>query len=441
MPGLFDSLPEERPGGGRQVLTVSQLNALAREVLEERIGAVWVEGEISNLKRYPSGHTYFTLKDEAAQVGAVLFRGSSAALRFRPEDGLKVVARGRISLYEPRGAFQVIVETLEPAGLGALQLAFEQLKRRLLAEGLFDPARKRPLPALPRRIGVVASIAGAALRDILKVLERRFANLEVVIAPSRVQGAGAAGEIAAAIRDLNRLGGVDVLIVARGGGSIEDLWAFNEEEVARAIAASSVPVVSAIGHEVDVTIADLVADLRAPTPSAAAEMVVRSRQEWTAHVAGLRARLASAAEILARDAAQRVDDRQGGLFDALERRIAAARHRVAILAERMSPRRLTERIASRRDALAGRLRLLQGAAGSVVQRRRQTLLAASSGLDALSPLAVLGRGYAICFAAPAGAVVKDAASVAPGDAVRVRLHRGVLGCAVTEVEHGGRKEE
>ena len=233
MRGLFDpppgragsgsGAPTGRPREDRRVLTVSELNALTQEMLEETFSSVWVEGEISNLRRYPSGHTYFTLKDADAQVSAVLFRGASQSLPFRPEDGLKILARGTVSLYVPRGTFQIIVETMEPAGLGALQLAFEQLKARLLEEGLFDPARKRPLPLLPRRIGIVSSTAGAALRDILKVLSRRFANLEVVIAPSRVQGEGASLEIVEALRSLNRLGGIDVIIVARGGGSLEDL--------------------------------------------------------------------------------------------------------------------------------------------------------------------------------------------------------------------------
>ncbi len=305
MRGLFDEPRPETPGEGgdrpprekRRVYTVSELNALAQAILEESFPSVWVEGEISNLRKYPSGHTYFTLKDEAAQIAAVLFRGASQSLPFRPEDGLKVLARGRISLYEARGAFQLIVDALEPAGLGALQLAFEQLKARLLAEGLFDSARKRPLPLLPRRIGIVASLQGAALRDILKVLARRFANLEVVLAPSRVQGEGASLEIVESIRMLNHLGGIDVLILARGGGSIEDLWPFNEERVARAIAASGVPVVSAVGHEVDTTIADLVADLRAPTPSAAAEMVVQSKEELADRIGALRGRLVAAARL------------------------------------------------------------------------------------------------------------------------------------------------
>jgi exodeoxyribonuclease VII large subunit len=465
MPGRSEPAPAAgHPRPERVVLTVSELNALARDLLETAFPVVWVEGEISNLKRYPSGHVYFTLKDTTAQVSAVLFRGQAAGLRFRPEDGLLVVARGRVSLYEARGSYQVLVEALVPAGLGALQLAFEQLKAKLLAEGLFDPARKRPLPMLPRRIGVVASIAGAAVRDIVRVLERRFANLEVVIAPSRVQGEGAAREIVGAIDLLNRLGGVDVLILARGGGSVEDLWAFNEENVARAIAASGVPVVSAVGHEVDVTIADLVADLRAPTPSAAAEMVIASRGELAGRLVALRARLVSAAGRRLADArhrladrgawralhlvrgrfretAQRLDELAAGLHLALQGRVGGWRHRVEILAGRLSPPRLRERLAARREALTGLRRLLQGAAGAALQRRRQRLAAAGSGLEALSPLAVLGRGYAICFHGPGErAILKDAATVAPGDAVRVRLHRGSLGCAVTEVEHGGGEE-
>jgi exodeoxyribonuclease VII large subunit len=473
MRSLFDLPLEEKPERAgktpdprerRRVLTVSELNALAQGVLEEAFPSVWVEGEISNLRRYPSGHTYFTLKDEAAQISSVLFRGAVASLPFRPEDGLKVLARGRISLYEPRGAFQIIVDALEPAGLGALQLAFEQLKTRLLAEGLFDAARKRPLPLLPRRIGIVASPAGAALRDILKVLSRRFANLEVVIAPSRVQGEGASLEIVEAIRMLNRLGGVDVLILARGGGSIEDLWAFNEERVARAIAASVVPVVSAVGHEVDVTIADLVADLRAPTPSAAAEMVVRSKEELAERIAAMRQRLIPAMRLrlsgasddleaagsararLAvrdrlRDLALRLDDLTGRLATRLLRTTTEARHRVAILRECMTPGRLAGRLLLRRAAAESLEKLLDASIASRLQRARDQSAAYAERLHALSPLAVLGRGYAICRLQGAEVILKDSAAVRPGDAVDILLHRGSLGCAVTEVRTNGEHEE
>jgi len=446
------------------VLTVSELNALAQEVLEGTFPSIWVEGEISNLRRYPSGHTYFTLKDEGAQIAAVLFRGAIQSLAFRPEDGLKVLARGRISLYETRGTFQIIVDALEPAGLGALQLAFEQLKARLLAEGLFEAARKRPLPLLPRRIGIVASPAGAALRDILKVLSRRFANLEVVVAPSRVQGEGASLEIVEAIRMLNRLGDVDVLILARGGGSLEDLWPFNEERVARAIAGSRVPVVSAVGHEVDVTIADLVADLRAPTPSAAAEMVVRSKREMAERIGALRARVVSAMRLRVsaagddleeagsararqavrdrlRDLALRLDDLTARLGTRLHRVSTEARHRLAILHERMTPGRLAARLQLRRAAAFSSERMLQSTIAARLQRGRDQTAGYAERLQALSPLAVLSRGYAICRLQGTGAILKESAAVRTGDVVSVLLHRGSLGCAVTEVRANGKREE
>ncbi len=467
MPTLFDPSGggrrgraralEPEPPGDRTVLTVSELNALARGLLEEALPSVWVEGEISNLRRYPSGHTYFTLKDAASQIAAVLFRGSAPALRFRPEDGLKVLARGRVTLYEPRGTYQIIVEAMEPAGLGALQLAFEQLKSRLQAEGLFDPSRKRPIPALPRRIGIVTSPSGAAIRDILRVLSRRFANLEVVVAPARVQGPEAAGEIVEGIRALNRLGGIDVLIVTRGGGSLEDLWPFNEEIVARAIVASRVPVISAVGHEIDVTIADLVADLRAPTPSAAAEMVVRSKQELAERIAALRARLLAGARLLVgrrrrdlealgtdrafdsvrsrlRDAMLRLDDAGLRLRDRLDRQALDGRHRLDVLRGRMAPGRLAERLTGRRARAEAGARLLGAAMEGRLRRGRDRVGAFSERLVALSPLAVLARGYAICRHAASGAILKEAAAARPGDAVEVRLHRGRLGCEVTEVQ-------
>jgi len=462
---LFDpAAPVPSPQSRRQVLTVSELNAIARNALESTFPGVWVEGEISNFKRAPSGHLYFTLKDSAAQIGAVLFRSQAAALRFRVEDGLKVQAFGRVSLYEARGTYQIVVDRLEPAGLGALQLAFEQLKTRLQSEGLFDPARKRPLPALPRRIGIVASPGGAALRDILRVLERRFASLDVVIAPSRVQGEGAAGEIVEAIRRLNQAGGIDLLVLARGGGSIEDLWAFNEEIVARAIVASEVPVVSAVGHEVDVTIADLVADLRAPTPSAAAEMIVRSRAEFLETIGALRRRLGGAALLAVtrrrhrleaagaaralemvrgrwREAALRLDERSARLRGSAARHAAVARHALQILAERMTPRRLAERVTARRQRLADLRRMVATAIATRLLGAHSASARAGARLDALSPLAVLGRGYAICRAVATGTILKDAAAVDPGETVRVRLHRGGLLCTVTEVVDGGRAED
>ena len=275
----------------RKILTVSRLTALIRGLLEENFERVWVEGEISNLAMPVSGHLYFTLKDAGAQLRCVMFRASARALKFKPKDGMGLVVRGRVSLFEPRGEYQLIVEYLEPQGIGALQLAFAQLKERLAREGLFGEDHKRPIPRLPQRIGVVTSVTGAAIHDILNVLERRFANVEVLIYPVKVQGEGAANEIAQAIKDFNRYGNIDVMIVGRGGGSMEDLWPFNEEVVARAIYHSRIPVISAVGHEVDYTIADFVADLRAPTPSAAAELVVKSKTELTAGLDTLSHRL------------------------------------------------------------------------------------------------------------------------------------------------------
>ncbi|HWP99936.1 MAG TPA: exodeoxyribonuclease VII large subunit, partial [Vicinamibacterales bacterium] len=297
---LFD-LPfeeaDERPAPvvERRIYTVAELTREIGELLERRYLDVWVEGEISNCRAWNTGHLYFTLKDETAQIRAVMFRSAVRYLRFTPEDGLHVVARGRVAVYDPKGEYQLVCEHLEPKGYGARQVAFEQLKRRLQAEGLFDAARKRPLPTLPRRIGIVTSLDGAAIRDMLKVLRRRYPNLHIVIRPTRVQGEGAAAEIARALADMGRFGGVDVIIVGRGGGSAEDLWAFNEEAVARSIAAAPVPVISAVGHEIDVTIADFVADVRAPTPSAAAEMVVARKDEYCARIDRLAERLRAAA--------------------------------------------------------------------------------------------------------------------------------------------------
>ena len=262
-----------------KVVSVSDITRQIKQSLEQRFGRVWVQGEVSNFKRHTSGHLYFTLKDEGAQISATMWRSRAANLLFVPEDGMKVIARGGITVYPPRGNYQIDVEQLTPVGIGELQIAFERLKRKLAAEGLFDESRKRPLPKFPERIGVITSETGAALQDIRTVLARRFSAVELILIPVRVQGAGASDEISGALREMNRYGKVDVIIVGRGGGSLEDLWAFNEEIVARAIAASRIPVVSAVGHEIDFTIADFVADLRAPTPSAAAEMVVPDRAE------------------------------------------------------------------------------------------------------------------------------------------------------------------
>ena len=275
----------------RTVLTVTDLTANIRGILENAYSEVWVEAEISNCRLWNTGHLYFTLKDPGAQIKAVMFKSDVRSLKFKPEDGLHVIVRGRISVYEPKGEYQIVCERMEPHGLGALQLAFDQLKRRLQAEGLFDASRKRALPSLPRKIGIVTSLDGAAIRDIIKVLGRRYPNAHLVIRPARVQGEGAAADVARGIRDIVRVAGIDVVIVGRGGGSVEDLWAFNDEAVARAIAASPVPIISAVGHEVDFTIADFAADVRAPTPSAAAEIVVARKEDFCNHIERLSQRL------------------------------------------------------------------------------------------------------------------------------------------------------
>ena len=443
------------PGGTRKIWTVSELNRAAGELLEEAFPRVWVEGEISNWKVYGSGHAYFSLKDDGGQIAAVLFRASAKNFRFEPRDGLAVLAAGRVSLYTQRGQYQLIVDELEPRGKGALQLAFEQLKEKLQKEGLFDDARKRPLPALPRTVGVVTSPTGAVIRDILNVLGRRFANVRVLLNPVRVQGEGAAAEIAAAIGELNRRGDVDVLIVGRGGGSTEDLWAFNEEVVARAIAGSAIPVISAVGHETDFTIADFVADLRAPTPSAAAELVVESKAALEARIETLARQLRSAfgarlqrarhrLDALAvhrmisdgrrrlRDLAQEIDGLEGALQRAGAEKWATRRRSLERLADalaHLSPRARWAVLGGRLANADGRL---QSAAERSIVARRNRVAALAGTLDALSPLGVLGRGYSICRLLPGLEIVKDAAAVSAGGEVEVLLHRGRLWCTVKE---------
>ena len=439
----------------RRVLTVSELTGRIRTLLEDTFAEVWVEGELSNCKLWNTGHLYFTLKDRGAQIKGVMFRSAYRYLRFTPEDGLRVVARGRVSLYDPKGEYQIVCEHLEPEGLGALQLAFDQLKQRLAAEGLFDARRKRPLPSLPRKIGVVTSLDGAAIRDIIKVLRRRYANAHVIIRPVRVQGEGAALEIARGLSAIAKVKGVDVVIVGRGGGSIEDLWAFNEEVSARAIAGSPVPIISAVGHETDVTIADFVADLRAPTPSAAAEMVVARKDEFVSRIEQLASRLNGSM----RARIHRVESR----LRTLEARsgVSGARGRLAMRARQAGElthelrRAMRARLAARERAyqtlrlaletfdlrrrLAGlRTRLVagDGRLASVRDRRRHALDArlgaAVARLESLSPLAVLARGYAVCWNGDRTEVIRDASRVAIGDRVTVTVERGELGCEVKE---------
>ena len=390
------------------MLTVSRLATLLKEVLEDNFAQVLVEGEISNFSVPASGHFYFSLKDESAQLRAVMFRTQARRLPFRPENGMRVILSGRVSLYSQRGEVQLIAETLEPRGVGSLQVAFEQLKSKLAGEGLFAEARKRPLPTFPRTVGVVTSATGAAIHDIVNVLRRRGAGLRVVLRPVRVQGDGAAAEIAEAIADHNRLKAADVLIVGRGGGSLEDLWAFNEEVVARAIHASAIPVISAVGHEVDFTIADFVADLRAPTPSAAAELVARSRLELEGHLDHLSQRLAG--QMQGRLAL--LDERLLGLT----RRLRSPRQQLLLWQQRHADlvRRLDRSMARRQQETEGRLATLAGR------------------LDLLSPLRTLERGYAIAFAEKTGKAVLDAGTLARGDRLQLRFARGRASATVEE---------
>ena len=445
----------EPPAPTRQIWTVSELTAEIRNLLESEFVEVWVEGEISNCRVWNTGHCYFTLKDAGAQLKAVMFRSAFRLLRFKPEDGLHVVARGRISVYDPKGEYQIVCEHMEPHGLGALQLAFDQLKRRLQAEGLFEAARKRPLPVLPRRIGVVTSLDGAAIRDIIKVLERRYPNVHLVIRPSRVQGEGAAADVARGLRAIGRVPGVDVVIVGRGGGSIEDLWAFNEEVVARAIAACPVPVISAVGHEVDVTIADFVADVRAPTPSAAAEIVVARKDEVCQRIDHLGGRLRAAARHRVQRLGLRLHSLQTRPGFALwparlalrGRHTAELAHELGRTARALMARRQRQYQALRltletfdlRRRLGGvRTRLVRAdsslkAAAVGVRHRAVLRLQASVGrLETLSPLAVLGRGYAVCWDETRTTIIRDAGSVEIGQAVRVTLHKGELECRVDD---------
>jgi len=442
----------------RHVLSVSELTANLRELLETRFSEVWVEGELSNSKVWTTGHLYFTLKDGGAQIKGVMFRSALRYLKFKPEDGLHVVVRGRISVYDPKGEYQIVGEHMEPHGYGPLQLAFEQLKKKLSAEGLFDAARKRPLPALPRRIGLVTSIDGAALRDIIRVLQRRYPNAHLVIAPSRVQGEDAAGEIVRALRQITRIDGVDVVIVGRGGGSLEDLWAFNEEKVARAIAASRVPVISAVGHETDFTIADFVADLRAPTPSAAAELVVGRKEEFCAHIDHLSDRLAASI----RGRVNRLESRLNGLiarpgFAGQRGRLAmrarhtaelglALHHAVAASMARRSRhhdglRRALQqydprhRLGAVRTNLVTREGRLQKSVIRHMHAADSRFRSLTARLDGLSPLAVLARGYAVCWDDGRTRIVRDVETVTEGDRVRVTLARGELRCSVTD-KHG-----
>ena len=440
----------------RAVLTVSDVSERIKIVLEDTFFDIWVEGELSNLRLPSSGHMYLTLKDERSQLRAVLFKMQRRYLRFDPKDGMSVIARGRIALYEPRGEYQLVIDYMEPKGVGALQIAFEQLKARLAQAGFFDPARKRPLPALPRAIGVVTSPSGAAIHDMLQILRRRFANLQVCLYPVRVQGDGAAAEIARGVEALNRYPGIDVIIVARGGGSLEDLWAFNEETVARAIYASAIPVISAIGHEIDYTIADFVADVRAPTPSAAAELVIRHKAELNAELRvaaqrleravslrldALRARLDACRQrrVLKdpwaplRTLEQRLDELSARLVRAIRTQVRLSQEgleRCEAAITHLSPR---PRVGLGRERLTAIERRLIAAQAGGVRREREGLERLTATLQALSPLAVLARGYSICRHQSDGQVIREAHAVTPGMPLAITLWQGSLQCTVDAV--------
>jgi len=440
----------------REIFTISRLNRQARALLEQGLGSVWLEGEISNLSRPASGHWYFSLKDEAAQVRCAMFRQRNLLVRFQVRDGSHVLARGRVSLYEARGEFQVVIEHLEEAGEGLLRRRFEDLKQKLLSEGLFDARHKKPLPRLPRRIGVITSPTGAAIRDILHVLRRRFPAVPVLVYPVAVQGEAAAREITQALRLAAARSECDVLILARGGGSLEDLMAFNDETVARAVFSCPIPIVCGVGHEVDVTIADFVADERAPTPSGAAERVVPDRAEWlrtidttekrVIHAArrrlqelcvllhGREQRLARAHPgIRLRQHAQRLDELDGRLSLAVRARLERTRARLGASSSLLLRASPALRVAALRIRLESARRALAGAArGSAAEARRRFELAART-LHAVSPLATLDRGYAI-VSDPAGHVLQDAALLSVGDRIETRLARGRFSANVVAIE-------
>ena len=396
--------------GSQTILTVSELNRIVKGTLEKELNPFWVVGEISNFRVPPSGHFYFTLKDDNSQLAAVAFRSRVQGLSFQPENGMEVLCFGRISLYPVRGDLQLYVEAIEPRGQGALYLAFEQLKKRLWEEGLFDEERKRPLPVLPRSIGIVTSLRGAALRDMLRILGDRFPHRRVVVRPVKVQGEGAALEIAEGIKEIAEFGEVEVLIVGRGGGSLEDLWAFNEEAVARAIFAAPVPIISAVGHEVDYTIADFVADHRAPTPTAAAEMVVPRKSELVAQIVGLEARQ----------------------LRALRGDLSVRRERWERLARRLvdPTRRLRENQVRLDDLSLSLVRRFQ----NTLDRFKDRLAPVAGRLGSLSPLAVLERGYSIATKMPNGPIVKDSALLKSGDLLRITFARGRSLCKVEKSE-------
>jgi exodeoxyribonuclease VII large subunit len=448
----FQATPLER-----KIWRVAEIVSNVRTQLERNYADIWVEGEISNFRPADSGHLYFTLKDGEAQLRIVMFRMQARLLRFRPENGMAIVARGRVTMYEARGELQLQAEYLEPQGAGALQVAFEQLKAKLAAEGLFAAERKKPIPSLPRKIGVVTSPKGAAIQDILNILRRRHESVHVLIYPAQVQGEAAAGEVASGVRYFSKSKSVDVIIVARGGGSVEDLWAFNDETLARTIAASEIPVISAVGHETDFTICDFVADLRAPTPSAAAEIAIRSKQELGERVMNLRLRAARAMRyqlLASRNAltalaqqgtfarmrdlisrrGQRLDELVFRMAEAQRRHLRAYHRRLETAAARVRAHDLRTKLAGMRRDVTARASALAAVTRNLLLQRRGRLDRLSGQIQALSPVAILERGYALVFDA-SGKLVKDAARLSTGDAVRTWLAHGEFTSEVKKIQN------
>lgn len=445
----------------KEIYTVSELTRSIKFVLEDDFHDIWVEGEISNFRVPNSGHAYFTLKDEESQLRVVLFRLNRRLLKFEIGDGLHVIARGRISVYEPKGEYQLIADYIEPKGIGALQLAFDQLKMKLFKEGLFNEEHKKPIPQFPWRIAIVTSPTGAAIRDILRIIERRFSTMHIIIYPVKVQGDEASREIAMAIRKLNELsdsgfvGPIDVLIVGRGGGSLEDLWAFNEEVVARAIYDSRIPVISAVGHEIDYTISDFVADLRAPTPSAAAELVVRDRREIIQNILDMEKRLMNAVQntivLLKSDLKglqerrvikspldkinefqQEIDDLHLRLRRSQFMVLKKMREETNHLSKGLSLLNPWARIKRIREILSELTRGLETAENHRIDILDKKLKGMAGRLNALSPLAVMERGYSICRRLPDMKIIKDISDLEKDGRIHVRLHKGELVCQVKE---------
>ena len=447
-------------GGGeapsRRIWRVTDLVSAVRTTIERSYTDVWVEGEISNFRSAESGHLYFALKDGDALLKVVMFRMQARLLRFKPDNGMQIIARGRITIYDQRGELQLSAEFLEPLGAGALQLAFEQLKARLLQEGLFDKSRKKPAPVLPRRIGIVTSPRGAALQDMLNILARRHENVGILIYPAQVQGEVAAGEVAAGVKYFNRARNVDVIILARGGGSIEDLAAFNDETLARTIAASALPVISAVGHETDFTIADFVADLRAATPSAAAELVIESKQQLGEHLAHLQQRLARAAryrllmakgqlnelaqhgafvriqDLISRRA-QRVDELTYRLASSYQRQLRELHRRLDVASARIRHFDFRRSLAMSRSKLDSGSDAVARAMRTRISNHRSRLNQLFAKLEALSPIKILERGYALVFDAR-GSLIKDTAQVSPGERISARVAKGTIAAEVKGIE-------